>query len=515
MSRGTGTDLILPPGCVYLGTPALYKGTWRQTRGVRFVGPGIEPIRQDLLAPVSGTPVQGIIRSILIWANQKASPNVQAGSVLGIWRLIGKPGATPELIIDVTPVGFTTGDDGEPDLWHIDYSQTAGGCYAVFEGSGERTIYRHVENGDVSPTPMEPLPNAPSAKALVCSYITGQPPMAIQAGGSPRAVAWSDNEDHENWAADIDNNAGEIEIAAASDLICGRRFLESVLIWSATELHVMQFFSGEYAQREAGKCLLAGPKAIAVTELAVFWLGVNDAGQVKLYAYDGASVRNLECSVVDFAEEYLLAGVGPADKTFNARKIVAQWKPTYKEVWWTLPIGQIDIGNGVEDVQASIVYDYDRNLWWTDLKPRSEGVPLMTAQDSVGIYDYGAVVSDEPEIYFEELADTFREGRLTTNLVEADPDRYTNLQEIQMNVRGAVDIIYAYLYKRLAPTEDADYTPSGQYTNADFPTLTKGRLPMRDSSPYGFQIELGVKSPNNDWRMGRGRMRLAPGARRR
>ncbi len=496
------------PGCFWTGTLTQYRGTWREVRGARFTGTGITPIKRDVALSVNTSGIDGIPRTSILWVNESSNRFATIGTAEGIW--VVRLSVDPNDVIEITAPTFTPGSD--PDLWHISYSEEIAGPYAIFEGEG--VLYKYN-----TAAPMEPAINAPSGYGVVCSYIPGNPPIVLRANGQDRLIAWPDNEDHTVWAPDTDNNAGDLQIDAGSELMAGRTFFSTVLIWSKTDLHVGEFVNGEYAFREVGKCRLAGPNSIAVTESGVFWLGVGEEGHIEVFSYDGSSIRNIPCSVDDLVQQEILATLPMltiSPQIEDTKKIFAQWKPSRNEIWWWL--------TAHSSRQYAVVYNYALGIWFTGYHLLSSYAYLSAAPE--GVVPWGLLVGQNPSssgvfLRKDELDETYETMLLITNIVEADPGRYTCVNEVYLDLNGesSRDLQVEGYSKDTPIAEDLTFVGRELVTDVFPSAVSLGRFTPRWKGIYGMQIQVGI-SPGrgggqDTYRFGRMRIMIKPGAARR
>ena len=144
-------------------------------------------------------------------------------------------------------------------------------------------------------TVAEPIANAPiNNKGVVVTeerFI-----FALGAGGNSRKVQWCDKENNTVWAATSSNEAGDIELATAGQIMQGIRARGVTLIITDTDAHVAQYQGPPYVygfQRIGTHCGAVSRLSAVATDQGAYWYG-----QENFHYFDGNSVQTLNCCLL-------------------------------------------------------------------------------------------------------------------------------------------------------------------------------------------------------------------------
>jgi len=162
----------------------------------------------------------------------------------------------------------------------------------------------------------------------------------------PMFIAWSDQENVEQWEPLPTNTAGSFRLSAGSAIVGAVRARQETLIWTDTSLYSMTFvgqpftFSINLVNEGVG---LVGPNAMVNTPKGVFWMDKKG-----FYAYAGA-IQELPCTVDDYVfsdlnqtQSYQIFGF--VNKAFN-------------EVGWFYCSADSNV------IDRYVTYNYEENLW--------------------------------------------------------------------------------------------------------------------------------------------------------
>ena len=162
----------------------------------------------------------------------------------------------------------------------------------------------------------------------------------------PMFIAWSDQENVEQWEPLPTNTAGSFRLSAGSAIVGAVRARQETLIWTDTSLYSMTFvgqpftFSINLVNEGVG---LVGPNAMVNTPKGVFWMDKKG-----FYAYAGA-IQELPCTVDDYVfsdlnqtQSYQIFGF--VNKAFN-------------EVGWFYCSADSNV------VDKYVTYNYEENVW--------------------------------------------------------------------------------------------------------------------------------------------------------
>ena len=192
----------------------------------------------------------------------------------------------------------------------------------------------------------------------------------------PMFIAWSDQENVEQWEPLATNTAGSFRLSAGSAIVGAIRARQETLIWTDTSLYSMTFvgqpftFAINLVNEGVG---LVGPNAMVNTPKGVFWMDKKG-----FYSYSG-QVQELPCTVDDYVfsdlnqtQSYQIFGF--VNKGFN-------------EVGWFYCSGT----NTVLD--KYVTYNYEENVWmigelsrtcWLDEGIFSDPKATSSSSDYVG-----------------------------------------------------------------------------------------------------------------------------------
>jgi len=204
----------------------------------------------------------------------------------------------------------------------------------------------------------------------------------------PMFIAWSDQENVEEWEPKSTNTAGSFRLSAGSAIVGAIRARQETLIWTDTSIYSMTFvgqpfvFSVNLVNEGIG---LVGPNAMVNTPKGVFWMDKKG-----FYSYSG-QVQELPCSVDDYVfsdlnqtQSYQIFGF--VNKAFN-------------EVGWFYCSGNSTVPD------RYVVYNYQENIWmignlsrtaWLDEGIFADPKATSTDVDYVGYcYNHETGVDDD------------------------------------------------------------------------------------------------------------------------
>ena len=218
-------------------------------------------------------------------------------------------------------------------------------------------------------TVIEPIANAPiNNKALVVTeerFI-----FALGSGGNSRKISWCDKEDNTVWTAASTNEAGDIELATAGQIMCGLRTRAGTLIITDTDSHLAQYIGPPYVYSVNRLATNSGAvsrlSAVSVDQGA-YWFG-----QENFYFFDGNSVQTLKCDVHDYVFG-----------DFNTAQQSKVWGMANfnNEIWWFY------CSENSTEIDRYVAYDYQEGHWLIGNLSRTSGVsrgvfayPFMTGE---------------------------------------------------------------------------------------------------------------------------------------
>ena len=203
----------------------------------------------------------------------------------------------------------------------------------------------------------------------------------------PMFIAWSDQENVEQWEPLSTNTAGSFRLSAGSAIVGAVRARQETLIWTDTSLYSMTFvgqpftFAINLVNEGVG---LVGPNAMINTPKGVFWMDKKG-----FYTYTGA-IQELPCSVA----EYVFSDINQT----QSYQIFGFVNKAFDEVGWHY------CSAGETVIDRYVTYNYEENIWMIGELSRTcwldEGIfpdPKATATtDYVGyLYNHESGVDND------------------------------------------------------------------------------------------------------------------------
>ena len=175
----------------------------------------------------------------------------------------------------------------------------------------------------------------------------------LNAGGTARTgaidpmfIAWSDQENVEQWAPLPTNTAGSFRLSAGSAIVGAIRARQETLIWTDTSLYSMTFvgqpftFSINLVNEGVG---LVGPNAMVNTPKGVFWMDKKG-----FYSYSG-QVQELSCSV----DAYVFSDINQT----QSYQIFGFVTKGFNEVGWFYCSESSTV------LDRYVTYNYEEQVW--------------------------------------------------------------------------------------------------------------------------------------------------------
>ena len=162
----------------------------------------------------------------------------------------------------------------------------------------------------------------------------------------PMFIAWSDQENVEEWEPLPTNTAGSFRLSAGSAIIGAVRSRQETLIWTDTSLYSMTFvgqpftFSVNLVNEGVG---LVGPNAMVNTPKGVFWMDKKG-----FYTYTG-QVQELPCTVTDHVFSNL--------NQTQSYQIFGFVNKAFDEVGWFYCSKDTTV------IDKYVTYNYEENIW--------------------------------------------------------------------------------------------------------------------------------------------------------
>ena len=387
--------LQIPPGVYRNGTELQSAGRWYDANLVRFYENTMRPIGG--WRKRSSTAVAGAARSLITWKSNDATPWVAVGTHSGLYAY-----SVGGILKDITPAGFTTGladgtlyagyGNGEygvqaygverqslakvtpATMWTLD----TWGEYLIGCSNADGKLYEW-QLDFMTPTVAAALANAPTG--CNATMVTAERfVFALGAGGNPRKVQWSDQEDNTSWTPSTLNQAGDFELTTPGTLMAGKRVRGLHLLWTDVDVHsaayIGQPFIYGFEKIGSGCGLISAQSVAVVSDVNAFWMS-----RTGFWMYDG-SVKPLASDVGDYV--YRNMNVSQSSKTY------AVHKGEFGEVWWFYPSAN------ATEVDSYVIYNYREGHW-------NIGTLARTAGTGRGAFDKPLLMSADGFLYEHEV----------------------------------------------------------------------------------------------------------------
>jgi len=488
----------LPPGVYRVGTDFEGSNRWRDANLVRWHQGSMRPVggwreKADASSAITAAP-----RAMHIWVDNTQNANTALGTANELVYVAASGTAT-----DITPSGFTTGDEDAAINYAFGGSFYGSGLYGVRrEGSqqfqeadtwsldnwGEYLVGCATSDGKLyewqgdTATPAAQISNSPtSCKGLLVTeerFI-----FALQANGNPRRVAWCDREDNTTWTAAATNEAGEIELQTHGEIMCAARMRGRSIIVTNVDAHIATYQGPPYVygfERVGTACGAVSRKSLVAIDQGAFWMG-----RESFYMFDGSTAKQMSCEVQDYVFEDMNAN--------QHSKVHAVHNSEYGEIWWFYP------SNGSTECDRYVSYDYLENHWEIGQIDRTAGADQGVFAEPQWVDATGVIYEHEIHgighgsytPYAESGPISLGNGDTVMKVNQLIPDEET---------QGEVNVSFK---TRFHPN-DTERT-YGPYDTAN-PTSLRFT---------GRQVRLRVESTGNqDWRVGVMRINAEAGGRR-
>lgn len=305
---------------------------------------------------------------------------------------------------------------------------------------------------------------------------------ALGAGGNPRKVQWSDQEDNTDWTPSATNQAGDFELVTSGKLVCGERTRYGALLLTTVDAHLAVYQGAPYVygfERIGIGCGVISAQASVSLENGCAWM--TEGG---FYLFDG-TVKPLACEVSDYVFSDFNFG--------QMSKVAGVLNIDYFEVTWFYP------SSGSSENDRYVTWNYRENTWNIGTLSRTTGA-------AAGVFQYPILFDASGYVYDHETGYNY-DG--ATPYAETGPIEFGNGDQIMVarqvvpdeKSQGSVSVSFK---SRFAPegteTTHGPYTISSKYTDVRF----SGRQ-------VSFRIEAAELG---DWRVGNFRLEAVPGSRR-
>ena len=523
-----------PPGIVRGATPEATQGRWFDCNNIRFRGGQLQPIGGHVSMSATGT--DALCRDLLTWHDNNHVRWAAIGTDTALYAFrfdtqqmyTISPAAVGALEPPGARVGYGLADYGETaygtsrdpaDFGVQDIAATMGDRW-VLDTFGEDLLVVPTQDGHLyhwSPaTPdveMAIVANAPIANRGV--VVTDQRHVVLYgAGGDPRAVAWSDQEDYTVWAPLVTNLAGSKQLQTQSYAMTAIKISNGVLIFTANDLHLMTYVGSPYAYgivQVATGCGPISPRSVVAIGGFVAWPGLQ-----TFWTYSG-NVQAMPCDVQDWF--FSLVNRDMIGRVFGSPN------PAFSELWWDWP----DEGALENNRYVAVNYADAQRPWTIGVRTRTAGDPTGTMDYPIlagpvpgtapligclflheyGWTDDGVMRADTGSVYCESGAIRLGEGdkRFHVKQLIFDASCYcggsgtANLQSDNLMVG------YRF-FLREQPFDDANEIDTGLYTQ-----VHGGLMDMRWSARTA-RMRLEAINIDGPFAVGRPRLEVRQGGRR-
>ena len=490
--------LDIPAGFYRNGTDLEQAGRWRDGSLVRW--------RDNSLRPVGGWQERktsfctNVVRGMHTWEALNGTARLAGGSHSELVLMTGDGTLT-----DITPSDLATGrEDAEVETGY-GYGFYGRGYYGTprqdlgnyseattwsLDNYGEDLIACHYDDGRIliwdtsaAPATASALTNAPTDNlGLVVTeerFI-----FALGASGNPRKVQWCDREANTTWTAAATNEAGDIELQTAGQIMQAVRTRGQTLIITDTDAHTARYLGPPYVygfERVGTACGAVSRKSAVDTDLGSFWMG-----QRAFFRFDGNSVQEMPCDVHD----YVFGDMNTSQQS----KIWGFANGQYGEIWWFY------CSSSSNEIDRYVAFDYKENHWLIGNLARTSGVqrgvfkyPFLAGHNAdTDIYEHEVGLNvDSASVFAETGPISIGAGDQIAKVTKLVPDEKT---------QGDVNVSFK---TRFYP--NASETTHGPFTPAN-PTSVRFS---------GRQIRMKVEGAKlADWRVGNMRIDTVAGGRR-
>lgn len=217
------------------------------------------------------------------------------------------------------------------------------------------------------------VPNAPTPNLY--AFVTAERTVfALGAGGDDMNVAWSSQNDFNDWTALRTNTAGSRRLQIGRRIMGGAAFNNYMsLVWTDTACYAFQYNGGQFVYNSVvlgENCGLIAHHASVIVDSNAYWMGPHG-----FYVYAGSvqPIPNQE-DIRDYVLRKLPVNGGTT-------KIFGFYNARHNEVWWVFPT--------TEDGEPSeyVAYNISGGFWLSGtldrtaacLRPSDLNRPLMSS----------------------------------------------------------------------------------------------------------------------------------------
>ena len=509
-------EITLPPGVYRSGTDRQSRGRWFDSNLVRWYSGALQPIggwRQFGSSTMSGRP-----SAMAIWKDNSDSTQIVVGTHTHLYHsdLGGN-------LNDISPsdlaAGYATGSSlvgygtgAYNGNWGYGLASTQSGSTGILDATtwsmdlfGEKLIACSDRDGRLlqwgvntgvdaaaivadSGSQGGTVPTSNQAVVVTAERFV----FALGAGGNPRKVQWSDQEQYTYWAPLSTNQAGDFELVTGGRIMTGFRVKEGTMILTTTDAHLASYIGPPFvfSFQEVGRnCGVIGPRAWVVGDSVAAWMGTEN-----FFVFDGY-VKPLNCDVND----YVFSDIN----TQQRAKIWGMSIAAYGEFWWFYP------SSGSNDNDRYVMWNSRENTWAVGAIDRSAGLdsnitfyPLMAQYDSTA--NTAKLYEHEVGYGYSDIGGSSTEA---TPYVESGPiemspgDRYVHVRKLIPDEKNLGDTRIKFFAK---PYPNSTETTHGPFTLTEPTSVRFG----------GREFKMRIEGVQDAFRIGDFRLDMHPGARR-
>ena len=475
--------LKLPAGQYRNGTDLMSQGRWRDINLVRW--------HEDALRPVGGwrqrssVDLNGVVRSMIAWEENDGLRQVAAGTYNNLYVINANGTAT-----DITPTGLTAGridanintaygggfyGNEEYGLPRADTETILPATTWSLENWGEYLLAMSYDDGKLYEWQGDVLTDA----ALIANAPTDCTGMMVTeerfvvcfgAGGDPRKVQWSDQEDNTTWTPAATNQAGDINLQTNGVILAGLRTRGQSLILTTEDAHTLTYSGPPFVygvERVGTSCGLVAARAAASVDNGVIWMGLRG-----FFIYSGGRVQSVPCDVAD----YVFSDINKDQRSKVSCVVNSAWN----EILWFYP--------SADSLECNryVAYDFVEGIWITGEMDRTAGVDR-------GVFRYPMFIASDGELYEHEIGYSYGSS---TPYAETGPisigsgDNLMSVVELIPDEKTQGDVTATFKTRFYPNGDESEYGPF----NMSNPTSVRFQ---------GRQVRMRVEgSVATDWRVG-------------
>jgi len=167
-------------------------------------------------------------------------------------------------------------------------------------------------------------------------------------------IRWSDQENYNQWIANVTNSAGSQRIAGGSEIRCARPAKGTILVWTDTTMQSMSFIGPPFifGFRQLGNdCGAVGLNSAIVIDDVAYWMS---DGQFFRYA---GSVQEIPCPILNHVFDNI--------NKIQYPQVYAAQNSNFSEVIWYYCSSTSD------QCDRYVIYNYLENSWYFGTMDRS------------------------------------------------------------------------------------------------------------------------------------------------